>query len=206
METKIPTKETFREFYNHAAPWDISRPQEPFVKAAAEISGSVLDTGCGTGDNALFFAQQGCQVTGVDFLEEPIQRAKKKASQRGINATFLVQDALQLSKLNQQFDNIIDSGLFHVFSDEDRMRYVAELAKVLKPNGRFFMMCFSDAEPGTDGPRRVFRQELQTTFADGWQIESIDAVRFGVAENLSPQMQFTPGGPHAWFCKIRRTK
>ena len=46
---------------------------------ADRITGSVLDAGCGTGDTALFFAGRGCKVTGVDFLEVPIQRAQRKA-------------------------------------------------------------------------------------------------------------------------------
>ena len=65
-------------------------------------------------------------------------------------------DALTLSKLDPQFDGVIDSGLFHVFSDEERARYVAGLAHVTKLGGRLFLLCFSDEEPGTQGPRRVY--------------------------------------------------
>jgi cyclopropane fatty-acyl-phospholipid synthase-like methyltransferase len=204
METNVPTKETFRELYQKSAPWDIGRPQKEFIKAAEEITGSVLDVGCGTGENALFFSQQGRKVTGVDFLEEPIERAKKKAAERKIDAKFLVQDALKLSELRQQFDNIIDCGLFHGFSDVDRPRYVSALASVLKPGGKLFLMCFSDKEPGTDGPRRVSRQELSAAFAAGWQIESLQECRFEITAVLPPNMRFSPGGPHAWFAKIRR--
>ena len=62
---------------------------------------------------------------------------------------------------------MIDSGLFHVFSDEDRQRYVEGLATVLKPGGRLFLMCFSDEEPGTQGPRRVSKKELQDCLRRG---------------------------------------
>jgi hypothetical protein len=44
---------------------------------------------------------------------------------------------------------------FHVFSDEDWRRYVEGLASVLRAGGRLFLLCFSDEEPGTQGPRRV---------------------------------------------------
>src|SRR5207253_11399733 len=108
------------------------------------ISGSVLDAGCGTGDTALFFARRGCKVTGIDFLEVPIKRAQRKAAERGVQVTFLVKDALTLKDWSERFDNVIDSDLFHVFSDDDRPRYVAGLATVLKPGGRLFLMCFSD--------------------------------------------------------------
>jgi 2-polyprenyl-3-methyl-5-hydroxy-6-metoxy-1,4-benzoquinol methylase len=59
---------------------------------ADRIGGSVLDAGCGTSENTLFFAGRGCEGTGINFLEEPIQRARRKAAERGLPVTFLVQD------------------------------------------------------------------------------------------------------------------
>jgi hypothetical protein len=56
---------------------------------------------------------------------------------------------------------VLDSGLFHVFSDEDRIRYVRGLKTVLDPGGRLFLLCFSDVTPGTEGPRRVSQPELR---------------------------------------------
>ena len=76
-------------------------------------------------------------------------------------------DALALKELPEVFDNVIDSGLFHVFGDDDRRRYVEGLASVLKPGGRLFLLCFSDAEPGEQGPRRVSRQEIEDAFCRG---------------------------------------
>jgi ubiquinone/menaquinone biosynthesis C-methylase UbiE len=206
MPAEIPRKEHFVDMYAKTPPWDIGRPQEPFVKVADQIHGSVLDAGCGTGENALFFAKRGNPVTGVDYLEKPIEMAKHKAKDRGINAKFLVGDALELSKLNEQFDNVIDSGLFHVFSDDDRTRYVSQLAAVLKTGGKYYMMCFSDKEPGTDGPRRISQQDIKTAFTTGWKIESIEETRFAITPVLPPNMHFSPGGPYAWFVTIRREK
>jgi SAM-dependent methyltransferase len=74
---------------------------------------------------------------------------------------FLVKDALKLHEWTERFDNVLDSGLFHVFSDEDRIRYVRGLKTVLDPGGRLFLLCFSDATPGTEGPRRVSQPELR---------------------------------------------
>src|SRR5204863_7584359 len=145
--TPVPDRTTFEALYAGQAPWDIGKPQKPFLGVADRITGSVLDAGCGTGDTALFFAGRGCQVTGIDFLEEPIRRAKHKAAERGVPVTFLVRDALTLKDWGERFDTVIDSGLFHVFGDEDRRRYVEGLATVLKPGGRLFLMCFSHEEP-----------------------------------------------------------
>src|SRR4051794_20086950 len=74
----IPNRQTFENAYAGKAPWDIGKPQTVYVRAADKIHGSILDAGCGTGENALFFAQRGHKVTGVDYLPEPIERAKKK--------------------------------------------------------------------------------------------------------------------------------
>jgi 2-polyprenyl-3-methyl-5-hydroxy-6-metoxy-1,4-benzoquinol methylase len=76
----IPNRETFENLYAGKAPWDIGKPQPAFVNAADDVKGSVLDAGCGTGDNALFLAERGHRVTGIDFLPVPIERAKKKAA------------------------------------------------------------------------------------------------------------------------------
>src|SRR5262245_19197255 len=149
--TSAPDRSTFESAYAGQAPWDIGKPQKPFLDVADRITGSLLDAGCGTGDTALYFAGRGCQVTGIDFIEEAIRRAQGKAAERGLQATFLVKDALTLKDWPERFDNVIDSGLFHVFSDEDHRRYVEGLATVLKPGGRVFLLCFSDEEPGTQG-------------------------------------------------------
>jgi SAM-dependent methyltransferase len=101
------------------------------------------------------------------------------------------------------FDNVIDSGLFHVFNDEGRRRHVEGLATVLKPGGRLFLGCFSDEEPGTQGPRRVSKEELHAAFAEGWSIESIEPTRAEVRPDLK-DLTFSEGGPKAWFAVIRR--
>jgi cyclopropane fatty-acyl-phospholipid synthase-like methyltransferase len=201
--SNVPSRETFETMYAGKPPWDIGRPQPVFVEAADGVTGEVLDAGCGTGENTLFFAHRGHPVLGIDFLDGPIQEARRKAQDRGLNAEFLQMDALTLSTLDRQFDSVIDSGLFHVFSDEDRARYVAGLAHVTRPGGRLFLLCFSDEETGTQGPRRVSRKEIQDSFADGWTIEEIRSERFEVRPDLE-DVSFSEGGPRAWFSVIRR--
>jgi len=199
----VPTRETFTSAYSGQAPWDIGRPQKAFVEVANQVTGSILDVGCGTGEHALFFARRGHKVLGIDYLEEPIKRAKEKADDRGLPVGFLVMDALVLLELPETFDTVIDSGLFHVFSNEDRRRYVEGLASVLRPGGRLYLLCFSDKEPGTHGPRRISKKELRRAFTNGWEIESIEAASFEVVSNLK-DISFSEGGPKAWFVIARR--
>jgi SAM-dependent methyltransferase len=196
-------RETFENFYAGPAPWDIGKPQGAFVAVADRITGPVLDAGCGTGEHALFFAARGHRVTGIDFVGQAIQRARRKAAERGLSVDFVVKNATMLGDWAERFASVIDCGLFHVFSDDDRRRYVQGLAQVLEPGGRLFLMCFSDAEPGREGPRRVSRQELYDAFADGWKVESVRASQFEINPEFT-EVIFSEGGPKAWFAVIRR--
>jgi cyclopropane fatty-acyl-phospholipid synthase-like methyltransferase len=135
---------TFENFYDGKAPWDIGKPQGTFAAVADRVIGPLLDAGCGTGEHALFFAARGHRVTGIDFVEEAIRRARAKAAERGLAVEFLVEDATALGDWGEHFASVIDSGLFHCFSDDDRRRYVRGLAQVVEPGGRLFLMCFSD--------------------------------------------------------------
>jgi cyclopropane fatty-acyl-phospholipid synthase-like methyltransferase len=199
----VPDRSTFEAAYAGKPPWDIGRPQPVFVEASDRVTGAVLDAGCGTGENALFFAERGRKVLGIDYLEGPVQEARRKAQERGLDAEFLPMDALAMADLDRQFDSVIDSGLFHVFSDEDRARYVAGLTHVTRPGGRLFLLCFSDEEPGTQGPRRVMQGELREAFSYGWAVEEISPARFEVRPDLK-DISFSEGGPRAWFSVVRR--
>src|SRR5262245_2123651 len=203
VATNSIDRAAFENFYAGPAPWDVGKPQPAFTAVADQITGPILDAGCGTGEHALFFAARGQRVIGIDFVEEAIRRARRKAAERGLSVQFLVKDATTLGDWGERFASVIDSGLFHVFSDEDRRRYVAGLAQMLEPGGRLFLMCFSDEEPGDEGPRRVSRQELYDAFAGGWEVESIQPCR----AELNPaftEVKFSEGGPKMWFAVVRR--
>jgi cyclopropane fatty-acyl-phospholipid synthase-like methyltransferase len=108
---------------------------------------------------------------GVDVAELAIERARAKAEQRGISAMFEVGDVLHLDRLRRQFDVITDSGVFHVFDDEERPVYVNSLRSALRPGGMYYLMCFSDRQPGDWGPRRVSQAELRAAFVDGYAVQ-----------------------------------
>ncbi len=196
-------RSTFENFYEGSAPWDIGKPQKQFTAIADRVAGRVLDAGCGTGEHALFFAARGHRVTGIDFVEEALRRARAKAAERGLAVEFLVKDATALGDWGERFASVIDCGLFHCFSDDDRRRYVRGLARVVEPGGRLFLMCFSDEEPGEEGPRRVSRQELYDAFADGWEVESVQPTQIDVNPEFT-EVKFSEGGPKAWLAIVRR--
>jgi cyclopropane fatty-acyl-phospholipid synthase-like methyltransferase len=82
-----------------------------------------------------------------------------------------------LPELGEQFDTVLDSGLFHVFDDDERARYVTALDAVITAAGHYYLLCFSDRQPGTLGPRRVSQQEIRAAFTPPtWRIDALDAV------------------------------
>jgi SAM-dependent methyltransferase len=198
--SNMPDRATIESAYAGSAPWKIDQPTDPQVALADRVVGRALDAG----ENALFFAARGLRVTGIVFEQEAIRRAKGEATERELTAEFLVKDSLTLGDLGERFASVIDSGLFHVFTDEQRARYVAGLAHVTEPGGVLFLLCFSDEEPGTSGPRRLQLQILYDAFADGWAVESVVPTPFGV--NPESSVAFSEGGPRCWFAVIRRQR
>ena len=179
-------------------PWDIGRPQPAFESLATtgKLVGRVLDVGCGTGEHALMAAAHGYEAVGVDLSVRAIELAKTKAADRELEARFRVTDALRLVDLGTQFDTVLDCGLFHVFDDAERVRYVASLEEVLPPGARCHILCFSDRQPGDWGPRRVTQDEVRVSFNAGW---TIDAIEPAVIE-----LTWDPAGAVAWQVSATR--
>jgi ubiquinone/menaquinone biosynthesis C-methylase UbiE len=167
----MATRERFLAMYDGAPPpWDIGRPQPDLVAAFDELglTGSVLDLGCGTGENALELARRGLDVWGLDSTPAAIAAAEKKRDARGLSATFVVGDALDLAPLGRTFDTVLDCGLFHVIDEEERRAYVHEVRKVLRIGGRHLMLGFATNMSGR-GPRGYTADELRASFADGFR-------------------------------------
>ncbi len=206
MHNSESTLAGFTAMYQGNPPWDSGRPKSPFVAAAEQVTGPVLDAGCGTGDTALFFAARGEHVTGIDFVEEAIRRAQAKAEERGLSVEFLVKDVMTLVEWDARFASVIDSGLFHIYHGEERRRYVQGLAHVLQPGGRLFLLSFTEEAP--EGG--VSRQELYDTFTDGWEeVASLESVLLE-RDELNPAFRAEfpdayAAGVKMWFAIIRRT-
>ncbi len=160
------------------------------------LCGSVLDVGCGTGENALYLAGFGFEVLGVDLAAAAIEKARVKAVERGSAARFVVGDALRLAELGRTFDTAIDVGMFHTLQPDLREAYAASLGAVIEPGGRAFLLCWSARNPFGYGPERIRKSDIRTSFREGWMVEDIGA------ETLDSLMEV--GTVHAWLARLRR--
>lgn len=187
----------FDTAYEGRPPWDLGRPQRAIVELAeaGRIVGSVLDVGCGTGEHALYLAERGHDVVGVDLAPRAIELARAKAAERGASADLRVWDALRVDELGRTFDTAIDVGMFHTLSDEERPRYARSLHAALAPDGGAFVLCWSERNAWGYGPRHVTQMELLGTFARGWDVQ-VDAS--GLETRLEGD------AVHAWLAELTR--
>jgi SAM-dependent methyltransferase len=181
-------------------PWEIDRPQPAVVRLLDKgaFTGSVLDLGCGTGENTMLLASPGLDVLGLDWAAAAVDIARAKAVERSLAVRFQVGDALGLHVLGRSFDTILDSALFHTFSDEARAEYVASLGSVTRPGSMLYLICFSELEPWGGGPRRVSQAEIRDAFAEGWVVRSIVSERY--------EVRMAPGYALAWLATIERAR
>ncbi|MET7941808.1 class I SAM-dependent methyltransferase [Streptomyces sp. NPDC005302] len=166
------------DLYAVRPPWEIGRPQPAFLDLARSgaIRGKVLDVGCGTGEHALLCAGLGLDVTGIDLAATALRTAEGKARRRGATVRFLHHDARRLTDLGERFDTVLDSGLFHLLAPDDRPAFTSGLREILRPDGRYFMLCFSDREPesGRRGPHRLSRDDITEAFEGALRIDAIE--------------------------------
>lgn len=191
--------EDFDAVYAAGTPaWDIGRPQSAFRELAdrGRLVGRVLDVGCGTGEHALMAAATGLDAIGLDAAGTAIAIAKRKADERALTVQFMTWDALRLADLGQSFDTVLDCGLFHVLEDPDRPTFVEGLRTCMPADARYYMLCFSDLEPGDWGPRRIRQDEIRLNFVDGWLVEAIEPSRI--------EITIDPGSARAWLASIAR--
>jgi len=188
----------FEAAYATTPPWDIGRPQPAFAALAddRELGGTVLDVGCGTGEHVLMAAEAGCDAVGIDIAPTAIRLAEAKAQERSIAARFIVGDALHLESFGEQFDTVLDCGLFHVFDDKDRPPFVNSLSHVVRSGGWYFMLCFSEDEQPGWGPRRVTQREIRSAFARNWDVVRIQPTDIYVTVRSEPA--------RAWSASIKR--
>jgi SAM-dependent methyltransferase len=100
-----------------------------------------LDVATGSGTAALLGARRGANATGLDFVPALVQAAEARASEEGVEATFIVGDAQALPFEDDSFDRV--SSVFGAMFAPDQERAAAELVRVTRPGGRIVVTAWT---------------------------------------------------------------
>ena len=132
-------------WYRHGTPPWVIGPRPELVQLVTDgilQPGRAIDLGCGVGDNAIFLAQHGFTVIGIDYAPAAIDRARTKARETNLDVTFTVDDLTRLQHVHGPFDLLVDYGTFDDLNTRDRDAYVREVTALAAPGTRFLLWCF----------------------------------------------------------------
>ncbi len=180
---KIPFEKLYQdgEKMGPLMPWNIGGPQ-PAIRAICDdggFRGHVLDLGCGLGDNALYLASQGLEVSAVDISEVAVETGRKKADRHGVKVDFRVADAFSLATAGTKYDVVLDSAFFHTLPVAEAPRYTELLRSICDSGAELHLFTFAkELTPDYPGPRRYSEPELRAIFAPEWDIRTIEATRY----------------------------
>ena len=126
------------------APWDIGAREElvSLVESGRLKPCRAIDLGCGTGENAIYLAQQGFDVTGVDFAQAAIEKARGKAKDLGVPVDFLVDDLTDLHHVSGTFDFLLDYGVLDDLRLDQREPYLHNLLALTQPGSLYLLWGF----------------------------------------------------------------
>jgi len=148
-----------------------------------------IDLGCGAGGVSLELAEAGFDVTGVDFSEVALRKAREAAARRGLGTDrvrFVRGDltAGEVPGVEGPFDLLVDYGTLDDLPEDGRVAEAAYVTRLARPGARFFLFAFAGA-PGDlprfsfGGPSRAFPGllpgEVERRFEPAWRVEVIEA-------------------------------
>jgi SAM-dependent methyltransferase len=163
-------------------PWDTGAVSEELAVVVdgpdALPPGRALDLGCGTGTHAVYLARSGWQVTGIDAVARPLQKARRRAADNGVTVDWIQADVARLGELGLApgFTLLYDRGCFHGLSDDDREAYTAAVTDLAATGATLLVMAFASnrklvAPSGADEP------EIAERFGAGWELAAASADR-----------------------------
>jgi SAM-dependent methyltransferase len=178
-------------------PWDTGQPEPvlvEFVTSGRVRPGPALEIGAGTGTNAIWMAECGFDVFGVDVSPLAVERAKAKMGERDLRCRFAAWDFLAAPPPDGPFHFAFDRGCFHVFDEPDeRQRFAAQVAAALAPGGMWLSLVGSTEGPPREvGPPRRSAREITLAIEPALEIVELRSAEFG------------GHGANAWFCLSRQ--
>jgi SAM-dependent methyltransferase len=159
--------EIYRDLPLDQIPWNAPTPPEILkqaIKANVPMRSKVIELGCGVGNYVIWFAKKGYEITGIDISRNAIEIARRSASNAGATCKFIVADATRdLSALHGMFDFAYDWELLHHIFPEDRDKYIRNVVRLLKPEGKHLSVCFSEDDTQFGGAGKYRKTRLDTT-------------------------------------------
>lgn len=137
---------------------------ESFVPWLSEAGArTVLELGCGTGNDAARLARGGLKVTATDYSSEAIDRARERYGDSGID--FRIVDMSEpLPFEDQTYDAVMSNVSAHMFTDEVTRRLFGEIGRVVRRGGLLLVHVNSDADRSLREARRPVRSELEPNY------------------------------------------
>lgn len=182
--TKLTSKAWEQRYQEGTTRWDLGQPAPPFVRLIegpdAPQPGRVIFPGCGRGHDALFFAERGFEVVGVDFAPSAIAAATVAAQEKNLRATFLQRNIFDLvPEYAHQFDYVVEHTCFCALDPDLRSRYVKLVQTLLKPTGEFIGIFFTHNRPGGP-PYGISPAEIRDCFTPSLELKSLVPVQNSV--------------------------
>ena len=196
-------RESWERVYKGQSPFDVKAPEQWVVELEKnhKIRGKVLDSGCGSGHDAIYLASKGYSVVGIDISETAIKKAKEKAAEKGVKTVeFLCENVVKLSGHDNEFDTAMDIGLFHSLDGDDPSKYTEALHRACKLNSAVYLRAFSDSNSLREnykGPRCTEKQ-IRSAFSEGWKIGSLEE------KEIKVMLPDETVSAYAWFAEIYR--
>jgi SAM-dependent methyltransferase len=158
--------------------WDLGQPAPPFVDLLsgpdAPSAGSIIVLGCGRGHDAIFFAQQGFEVTAVDFSRLALNDARQNARLAGVEIEFIEHDLFTLpARYDHRFDYVLEHTCFAAIPPTKRDDYVQVVSRLLKPGGLYVALFFAHGRPGGP-PFNTTIEEVRSLFSPYFAIERLE--------------------------------
>lgn len=161
----------------HEHQWDTpwSSPElAGYLAALDELPCDVLDLGCGTGGDAIYFASNGISTTGLDVSPTALDLARQRADSAGVTVSWIEGDVLDLPFPDASFDLLTDRGCLHHIAVGDQPRYAAEAARVLRPGGRLLIREMNEA----GRHKHAITEEAIAAMIDGVPLRMHSALQF----------------------------
>jgi 2-polyprenyl-3-methyl-5-hydroxy-6-metoxy-1,4-benzoquinol methylase len=200
----------YRDTPINKIPWNYETPPESLVKLV--VSGKVkpcktIDLGCGTGNYALYLADNGFNVVGIDISSSAVSIAQKKASEQGLNCKFLVRDLLdRMEDFDEKFDFAYDWEVLHHIFPENRQLYVENVYKLLNPKAKYLSVSFSREDPAFGGQGKHRETPLGTIlyFSSKKEIETLFISYFHIIELKTLEIRGKPNSHIANYAFMER--